>query len=193
MAVHCDGLVTGLDEVDEVVGECVVPEVVVEVHEMLEFAGSHRLVAGDGSRIGRFDSCLGSRMAVHHCYLAGSSAEATVAIVDSLLEVHSSAAVADIPREVADVLAVVVGVLAAVADILALAAGILAVVDVADSPVLVVALADNCLDEAVDVPALADSRLEGFGDSSLVVAVVAAAFVAVYTGHTSPGRPERRP
>lgn len=179
MAVHCDGLVTGLDEVDEVVGECVVPEVVVEVHEMLEFVGSHRLVVGDGSRIGRFDSCLGSRMVVHYCYLAGSSAEATVAIVDSLLEVHSSVAVADIPREVADVLAVAVGTLA--------------VVDAADSSVLVVALADNCLDEAVDVPALAGSCLEGFGDNSLVVAVVAAAFVAVYTGHTSPGRPEQRP
>lgn len=117
-----------------------------------------------------------------------------VAVVDILLEVHSFAAVADIPHEIAGVLAAAVGVLAAVAEILALAAGNRAVADVADSPVLVVALAGNCLDEAVDVPALADSCLEKVGDSSLVVvAVVADAFVAVYTGHTSPEHPERRP
>lgn len=142
VAVHYDGLVTGLDEVDVVVGEGAVLLLVVEVHEMLEFAGSHRVVAGDGSRIG-FDSYLWSRMVVHYCDSAGSPAEATVAVVDSLLEVHSSAAVADIPHEV-------VGVPAVVADILALAAGNLAVADVADSPVLVVALAENCLEGVGD-------------------------------------------
>lgn len=67
IAVHYDGLVTGLDEVDVVVGEGAVPEVVVELHEMLEFAGSHGVVAGDGSRIGCFDSYLWSRMVVHYC------------------------------------------------------------------------------------------------------------------------------